>query len=180
MALLLLFAQTSVAQVPQMDPTAGWIALIIQGGALTILGYHLLFGLPKMSRDNTDANIRMMEMFQAQMDRERNASDARSTLDRNAFEIRSKMMVDELAKMRESIPIGINDKIGEVVREIHDQSAQIDKQTECMDKISKMPSDPMKLCQAKKELTEAGFDKDTIRRLLSILEKMEAKKQSPR
>jgi len=51
------------------SPIDSWMTLLLQGGALAILAYHFLVGLPKLIRDMAEANERTSDKQQAAQDR---------------------------------------------------------------------------------------------------------------
>ena len=73
-----------------MDPAI--LAAVMNGGALVILGYHLLWGLPKMLQD-----------MMAAQSAERTFWAQQNSIDRSAFAERAKLIADALARREAEI-----------------------------------------------------------------------------
>jgi len=79
----MLFAQV-ITEVP------GYLNVVLQGGALVILAYHFLWGLPRMFDQVNADKKQLIEMIY---------KDAHE--DRVSFEVRVALIAEELRKFRE-------------------------------------------------------------------------------
>lgn len=163
--------------------TQGWIALLVQGGAIGILGYHLLISLPKMIEKMTASMTNVMQLFQVAQTTQEERCERRAAADRDGFNKRSASMVAELTAFRDSLPREIKASLDPLAEEMKAQTKVIQLQTSCTKeqteainemnrKISNWPSDSDKICKAESALREAGFDPAVIQRLPMILERL--------
>lgn len=87
--------------------TQGWLTLVIQGGAIGILGYHLLISLPQLLKQ-------VAEMMKA---------------DRDAFELRNSATIAAMERGFDKLTDHIDVKLDAVKSELSTQTREIVKQT---------------------------------------------------
>lgn len=147
--LMVLFAQGEVLPTG----TQGWVTLIVQTGAIGILGYHLLFGLPKMAKEQQDSTERMIKtmtesqekqtlvlteaferqvtslvaLFRTTLAEDRKNVQDRNIEDRKDFSDRNNKIVTELTQLRQ-IPTVISGKLDEMVSQLQQQTNMATKQ----------------------------------------------------
>lgn len=145
------------------DPAQGWVAIVVQGGAIAILGYHLLRGLPDMldkqmskmmelikavteanaatTRETSQKNAAMVAdmlvAFRETLREDRDGSNRRATEDRAEFGNRNQALVEELGKLRESFPAGLAPKFDALVDELKRQTEVINGLAEATGEQSK-------------------------------------------
>ena len=109
---------------------AQWVSVIVQGGALAILGYHLLVGLPAMLRENAKSQhetvTSLMDMFRQTLAEDRRLNSERSIDDRRAFSERSAAIVEGLTRLRELVPEGLTGRVTELISELQHQTKTLD------------------------------------------------------
>ena len=156
------------AQVPLQpgNDVQSWTYLLLQGSAVAILGYHLLWGLPKLLKDQRDAEatnragqeamfVRMLDAFQVQIGKEREVFVLSSKEDKEGFQARDTLMLQELTSLRQSIPKDVSPKLEQMVTELGHQTKV----------LKEWPSDPNKLCQALEALKRSGIDDSLIEKI---------------
>lgn len=151
----MLFSQTTLA-----TELGSWVSIIVQTGAIGVLGYHLIYGLPKMLKDARDAQssdtLKTMEMNQKQFDKALEMWVTQVKNQQEGAEVRDRLMITELASLRQTIPNDITPKITSVIDEVKLQTTQSKRIADFFDKLS---SDPDRFCQAKQILETLLKDK---------------------
>lgn len=103
----------------QTDAPQGWVALVVQTGAIGILGYHLLVGLPAMFKEWRESQEKMQvflaSVFQKAIDNSR-----------DDFTARSATLVGELTKQT-----GLLGRIHDKIEEWPSDAEKICKAAEC-------------------------------------------------
>ena len=147
----------------------GWVALIVQTGAIGILGYHLLINLPRMVKDLNAAQAALIsnvvQMFRETLSEDRKAHNERASEDRKAFTDRNAAIITELKGLQESLPRELATRIEVMVNELHQQTGSLERMAK---KIEEWPSDVDKFCRVEQALKAAGFDEKVVKRLIAL------------
>lgn len=150
----------------QADSTQGWVGIIVQGGAIAILGYHLLKGLPDMldsmmekamklvagintehTKTVDEITMRTTKMVEALMvqfrdtlSEDRRMGIERAVLDRKEFADRNQSIIGEIKQMEQLIAKEVGPRSALIVEELHQQTQTINRQTGVLESQADMLS----------------------------------------
>lgn len=179
----------------------GWVALIVQGGAIAILGYHLLWSLPKMVSDMNRTVMAVMQMFQSVQTGQDERHERRADADRKSFDDRASSLVNKMGEFQKELPKDLAHAVSPMLEELKHQTNSIDaqtaligdqtntigKQTDSINDLTQKLSDSdlarickmsptEKLCQAKEAMIAVGWDREKVDKVVQALERRNAKK----
>ncbi len=184
------FAQVNPLPIP--DDVRGWVGIILNLGALGILGYYLLRVQPQAMKDAAAAQSAELREFRTAQEMlvttliqnfRENAKE-----DRLMFELRNNAAISENKSLKESMVAEMKVQTKETISELRHQTHQIDEgtaavtsQTESIEgmstnvadlvaKIADWPSDHNKICKAQQALKDLGFTDKIVEKLIAVAE----------
>ena len=192
-----LFAETIGSE------TQGWVAIIVQTGAIGILGYHLLKGLPSMLDSMMDKTIKMverittenskivadlMQSFRTTLGEDRKLAMERETNNRTEFSARNQSIVSELHEIGKAIPPDIGKKVDLMASDLATQTGALGVQTMLMEKqtavmedvgkkLKEWPSDVDKICKFERLMREAGVEPETVKKWGAMQRRLRDKRE---